>query len=251
MTDVFINYRTGDGEKTATLIDQELSRRFGSGRIFRASKSIPPGQAYPETLLTKLRQSTVILAVIGPDWTNFRARLGNPEDWVRKELLEAFTCELPVVPVLDGRKTDRLDKNDLPKELARLADLQSIPFSTHDAEAGLKSLGDLVADMVPGLRDLDRDAASSLVPDSVVNSIGDVSGTAVQSRDFTGDVGGTVIKGAGGPVHTGQGDIYQNSRHVSGGRQFSGNGMTYFEGDHHGDIQHRFGEPDRHEDDGR
>ncbi|MFD7428128.1 hypothetical protein ACFV6Z_13855 [Streptomyces sp. NPDC059818] len=108
-----------------------------------------------------------------------------------------------------------------------------------------------MADMVPGLRDLDRDAASSLVPDSVVNSIGDVSGTAVQSRDFTGDVGGTVIKGAGGPVHTGQGDIYQNSRHVSGGRQFSGNGMTYFEGNHHGDIQHRFGEPDRHEDDGR
>lgn len=251
MTDVFINYRTGDGEKTAALIDQELSRRFGSNRIFRASKSIAPGQAYPATLLTKLRGSAVLLAVIGPDWTNFQARLHDPEDWVRKELLDAFACELPVVPVLDGRKTDRLNKNDLPDELARLADLQSIPFSTHDTEAGLKRLGDVVADMVPGLRDLDRDATSSLVPDSVVNSVGDVSGTAVQSRDFTGDVGGTVVKGAGGPVHTGRGDIYQNSRHVSGGRHFSGSGMTYFEGDHHGDIQHRFGEPDRHEDDGR
>ncbi|MFE7110387.1 toll/interleukin-1 receptor domain-containing protein [Streptomyces sp. NPDC057575] len=251
MTDVFINYRTGDGEKTATLIDQELSRRFGSDRIFRASKSITPGQVYPDQLLTRLRRSVVLLAVIGPDWTNFQARLRDPEDWVRKEITEAFACELPVVPVLDGRKTNRLSKRDLPDELARLAEIQSVPFSTHDAETGLKRLGDVVADMVPGLRGLDRDATSSPAPDSVSNSIGDVSGTAVQSRDFTGDVGGTVVKGSIGPVHAGQGDIYQNSRHESGGRHFSGNGMTYFEGNHHGDIRHRFGEPDGHEDDGR
>ncbi|MEK8142160.1 toll/interleukin-1 receptor domain-containing protein [Streptomyces sp. M10(2022)] len=251
MTDVFINYRTGDGEKTAALIDQELSRRFGSDRIFRASKSIAPGQAYPDELLHHLRRSAVLLAVIGPDWTNFQSRLRDPEDWVRKEITEAFACELPVVPVLDGRKTDRLNEHDLPDELARLAEIQSVPFSTQDAETGLKRLGDVVADMVPGLRDLDRDTASSLAPDSVTNSIGDVSGTAVQSRDFTGDVGGTVIKGSTGPVHTGQGDIYQNSRHESGGRHFSGSGMTYFEGNHHGDIRHQFGEPDGHEDDGR
>ncbi|MEF9909093.1 MULTISPECIES: toll/interleukin-1 receptor domain-containing protein [unclassified Streptomyces] len=252
MTDVFINYRTGDGEKTAALIDQELSRRFGRDRIFRASKSVAPGQAYPAALLNGLRRSAVLLAVIGPDWTNFRARLREPEDWVRQEILEAFACELPVVPVLDGRKTDRLNKADLPEELARLADLQSVPFSTHDTEAGLKRLGDVVADMVPGLRDLDRDAATPSLPDTVTNSIGDVGGTAVQSRDFTGDVGGTVIKGTnGGTIHTGPGDIYQNSRHVSGGRHFSGDGMTYFEGDHHGDIRHRFGGPERQEDDGR
>ncbi|MEE4493044.1 toll/interleukin-1 receptor domain-containing protein [Streptomyces sp. BE230] len=251
MTDVFINYRTGDGEKTAALIDQELSRRFGSDRIFRASKSIAPGRAYPDELLTGLRRSAVLLAVIGPDWTNFRNRLHDPEDWVRKEIMEAFACELPVIPVLDGRKTDRLKAGDLPDELARLADIQSVPFSTQDAETGLKRLGDVVADMVPGLRDRDRDTASWLAADSVTNSIGDVSGTAVQSRDFTGDVGGTVIKGSAGPVHTGQGDIYQNSRHVSGGRHFSGDGMTYFEGDHHGDIRHRFGESDGHEADDR
>ncbi|WLQ46791.1 toll/interleukin-1 receptor domain-containing protein [Streptomyces poriferorum] len=251
MTDVFINYRTGDGDKTAALIDQELSRRFGSGRIFRASKSIAPGQAYPDELLAGLRRSAVVLAVIGPDWTNFQSRLHDPGDWVRKEIMEAFDCELAVVPVLDGRKTDRLNKADLPDELAWLTEIQSVPFSTHDTEAGLKRLGDVVADIVPGLRDLDRDAVSPLTPDSVTNSIGDVSGTAVQSRDFTGDVGGTVIKASTGPVHTGQGDIYQNSRNESGGRHFSGNGMTYFEGDHHGDIRHRFGEAQEHEGDDR
>ncbi|MEV5731165.1 toll/interleukin-1 receptor domain-containing protein [Streptomyces pharetrae] len=251
MADVFINYRTGDGDKTAALIDQELSRRFGRKRIFRASKSIAPGHAYPDALLTGVRRSSVLLAVIGPDWTNFQARLRDPEDWVRKEILEAFACGIPIVPVLDGRKTDRLSKADLPDQLARLADLQSIPFDTHDTETGLKRLGDLAAELVPGLHDLDRDSASSPAPTEVRNSIGDVSGTAVQSRDFTGDVGGTVIKDSHGPVHTGRGNIYQNSRHVSGDRHFSGNGMTYFEGDHHGDIRHRFGEQDRHEDDDR
>lgn len=251
MKEVFINYRTGDGEKTAALIDQELTRRFGTEHVFRASRSIAPGHAYPETLLASLRGSSVLLAVIGPDWTNFRSRLHDPADWVRREIEEAFTCELPVVPILDGRKTDRLDKADLPPELARLADLQSIPFDTHDTETGVRRIGDVVADMVPGLRDLTKVDTTSPASDSVNNSIGDVNGTAVQSRDFTGDVGGTVVKGSQGTVHTGRGNIYHNSRHVSGDRHFSGNGMTYFDGDNHGGVRHQFGEPDRREDDDR
>jgi hypothetical protein len=247
--DVFINYRTGDGDKTAALIDQELSRRFGTNHIFRASKSIPPGNTYPGALLTGVRRSSVLLAVIGPDWTNFQTKLRDPEDWVRNELLEARACGVAVVPVLDGRKTDRLHQAVLPDELTWLADLQSVTFDTHDTGPGLKRLGDLVAELVPGIHDLDQDTTAPIA--TVSNSVKEVSGTAVQSRDFTGDVGGTVIKDSHGPIHTGQGSIYQNSRHVSGGRHFSGNGMTYFEGDHHGDIRHSFSEPDRREDCGR
>ncbi len=48
-----------------------------------------------------------------------------------------------------------------------------------------------------------------------------LNGPVVQGRDITGDVG-TVIKDSSGPVHTGQGDIDNNSRHISGGRHFSG-----------------------------
>ncbi|MGW3266644.1 toll/interleukin-1 receptor domain-containing protein [Streptomyces sp. NPDC001056] len=250
MHEVFINYRTGDGDKTAALIDEELKRRFGRDRVFRASRSITPGEAFPDKLLTTVRRASLLLAVVGPDWTNFRSRLNNPEDWVRKEIEEAFACEVPVVPILDGRKTARLDKAALPDALSRLADLQSVPFDTQDAETGLRRVGDLVADLVPGLTDLTR-AEENASPGSVTNSIDDMSGTAVQSRDFTGDVGGTVIKDAHGPVHTGGGSIYQNSRHVSGGRHFSGNGMTYFEGDNHGGVQHRYDAPERCGDDGR
>ncbi|MEX2969732.1 toll/interleukin-1 receptor domain-containing protein [Streptomyces sp. C184] len=251
MADVFINYRTGDGNETAALIDNELSNRFGKDRAFRASKSIPPGTAYPDALLTSLRRSALLLAVIGADWSNSQDRLRNREDWVRKEILEAFACGLPVIPVLVGRTTERLKKDDLPNELARLAELQSVRLDTQNAEADLKRLGDLVAEMVPELHDLEHAEAPAADPGSVSNSAGDIHGTAVQSRDFTGDVGGTVIKGPTGPVHSGNGNIYQNSRHVSGGRHYSGDGMTNIEGGHHGDIRHRFGGPVRHEDDER
>ncbi|WP_053702851.1 toll/interleukin-1 receptor domain-containing protein [Streptomyces sp. WM6368] len=251
MVDVFINYRTGDGEKTAALLDQELKRRFGEDRIFRASRSIAPGEVYPDALRTALQRSSVLLAVIGPDWANFRTRLDDPQDWVRREIEEALARELPVVPVLDGRKTDRLKQADLPPALARLADLQSVPFDTHDVETGLRRICGVVTDMVPSLRDLAADGAPPPVPGSVTNSIGDVSGTAVQSRDFTGDVGGTIVKGAHGLVHTGTGSNYQNSRHVSGDRHFSGNGMTYFEGDNNGEVRHRFNEPEPRENEGQ
>ncbi|MEU2500627.1 toll/interleukin-1 receptor domain-containing protein [Streptomyces pseudogriseolus] len=250
MPHVFINYRTGDGERTAALLDQELSRRFGRDHIFRASRSIIPGEPYPEALSTALRQSSLLLAVVGPDWTNFRKRLDDPGDWVRKEIEFAFQCALIVVPVLEGRKTDRLGKVALPSELARLADLQSVPFdSTHDTEAGIRRIGDLVAELVPELRDLSEPGEPSQSTPTVHNSIRDVSGTSVQTGTFSGDVGGTIVKSSHGTVHTGSGSVYNNSRHVSGDRHISGTGMTYTEGDHHGDVHQRFAESERPQDD--
>ncbi|WP_329254737.1 toll/interleukin-1 receptor domain-containing protein [Streptomyces canus] len=250
MPDVFINYRTGDGNDIAALIDNELANRFGKDRAFRASRSIPPGSTYPDALLTSVRRSALVLAVIGADWINFQSRLRDPGDWVRKEIVEAFDCGVPVVPVLAGRGTERLRKERLPEELARLAELQSVRLDTQNAEADLKRLGDLVAEMVPELYDLEHVEVPAADPGSVSNSVGTVSGTAVQSRDFTGDVGNTVIKGPTGPVHSGQGNIYQNSRHVSGDRHYSGDGMTNIEGDQRGEIHHRFrdsGQPEDNE----
>ncbi|MGX1541174.1 toll/interleukin-1 receptor domain-containing protein [Streptomyces adustus] len=250
MADVFINYRTGDGNDIAVLIDNELTKRFGKNHAFRASKSIAPGVAYPDALLRGVRRSALVLAVIGADWLNFQSRLNDPEDWVRREIEEAFTCGVPVVPVLAGRSTERLRKEKLPEALARLAELQSVRLDTQNAEADLKRLGDLVAEMIPELYSLEHADMQSPGPGSVSNSAGDVSGTVVQSRDFSGDVG-TVVKGTTGPVHTGQGNIYQNSRHLSGDRHYSGDGMTNIEGNQRGDIRHHFGESARPEGDER
>ncbi|WP_327588216.1 TIR domain-containing protein [Nonomuraea sp. NBC_00507] len=239
--EVFINYRTGDAEKIAALIERDLSHRFGNEHVFRASKSIPPGAAYPRELINAVRRSSVVLVVVGENWSR-RPELHDENDWVRREILEAFTCGIEVIPVLDGRKTERLNPADLPEALKRLADVQSVRLDLHDLQSGLTRIGDLLAAKLPRLKAVDRSIRQEPKDGSVSNSVGEVQGTAIQSRDITGDVG-TVIKGNQGPVHTGKGDLYHHSPHVSG------TGATYIAGGNQGGIRHDFGGARRKEED--
>lgn len=241
MPEIFINYRTGDGEEAALTIELALSQRFGEDRVFRASSKIKPGEAYPDKLLSSVRQSAVLLAVIGPDWPH-HPQLRNPGDWVRRELLEARTCGIQVIPVLKGRKTDRLAVADLPKTLAWLADVQSLRMDTKDNGRDLARIGDELARLVPSLGEADRGTSQSSASDTIRNSASDVRGAVVQGRDITGDVG-TVIKGNQGSVHLGTGDINHESQ------TFSGDGATYIRGDNHGGVNHDFGGSRRGEED--
>ncbi|MDB1086565.1 toll/interleukin-1 receptor domain-containing protein [Streptomyces sp. ACA25] len=257
MPEVFINYRTGDGEKTAALIDHALSQRFGADHIFRCTRSLAPGKRFTDELLPQVRRSALLLAVIGPEWIH-SAGLHHPDDWVRQEILAAFDCGLPVLPIMEGRKTERLRSSDLPPELARLGEVQSMRLDMQNSEADLARIGDQAADLVPALSAADRTGRADRKPARsrpVGNSAEEVHGTVVQSRDITGDVttGGasTVVENSSGPVHTGKGDIYQNSRHVSGGRHYTGDGMANIEGDNHGGIQHTFGGSRAREDNDR
>lgn len=231
MHEVFINYRTGDGDEAATLLERTLSERFGTDRIFRAAKSIRPGSAYPDALLAAARRSVVLLAVMGPNWSRY-PELHDESDWVRREILAAFDAAKSVIPVMKGRKTDRLNAADLPAELVRLAEVHSLRLDMRDPEADLTRIGDELADLVPALRESDL-AAEPPHPESVRNSAREVSGTVVQGSDISGDAG-VVIKGSRGPVHAGNGDIYQDSQH------FSGDGAAYVEGDNHDGISHDF-----------
>jgi hypothetical protein len=155
---VFINYRTGDGEASAALLDRELSRRFGSDKIFRASKAIPPGEDFERVILKAVRRCDVLLAVIGLHWLGSRDERGrrpidDPADWTRREILEAFRCGVTVIPVLVGRLTERLRAGDLPAELAELARCQYVRLDHRTAEADLDHLAEVLVKRVPGLRD--------------------------------------------------------------------------------------------------
>ena len=257
MTDVFINYRTGDGDKTAALIEQALSQRFGSERIFRASKSIPPGAAFPQELIGNLRRSAVLLAVIGERWAE-SAKLKEEDDWVRREIVQALDWGITVLPVLEGRRTDRLRAADLPAQLTPLVEVQSLRLDLHNADADLQRIGDAIADLVPALKSADRAAPRPDEPGSTHNTAREVHGTIAQTRDLTGDVG-TVIKDIQGPVHAGSGDINQthfggdqnnvagdqnrfagDQNRISGGQnRFSGDGTTYVAGDNRGGVRNR------------
>jgi hypothetical protein len=253
MPDVFINYRTGDGDRTADALDRELSHRFGEDRVFLAAKSIRPGRLFPRELITAVRRSAVLLAVIGPGWVASPG-LRDADDWVRKEILEALSCAIPVIPVLDGRRIERLRPEDLPPELAEIAEAQSLRLDNKNGGADLTRIGDRLAELVPSLGDADRLAAPPAAPEGggPHNSIGDTRGPAVQGRDFSGDTG-TVAKGDHGTVHAGKGDINHNNQQTThhNDQHFTGDGATYVQGENHGGVQHQFGDARRRRDDER
>src|SRR5712691_9725484 len=101
---VFINYRGVDSRSYGALLYTELSRHFGEDLVFLDSESIPAGADFAEELLARVRGCRVLLAVIGPRWlTTVGAggrRIDDPADWVRRELVEALTAGVRVIPVL-------------------------------------------------------------------------------------------------------------------------------------------------------
>ncbi|MFF3068151.1 toll/interleukin-1 receptor domain-containing protein [Kitasatospora sp. NPDC057904] len=259
MPEIFVNYRTSDEDTTATLIERELSRRFGDERVFRASKSIRIGGRFPQELLTAVRRSTVLIAVIGPRWADARTAdgrraLDDPEDWTRKEIAEAFESGALVVPVLVGRTT-RLNRHTLPPEIAELADCQYRRFDNRDADSGLRRLGDDLAEAVPQLAEAEGQITAAAGGVDTHNEVGRVNGSVMQARDYrheqSGGIGavgngvGTFINNASGPVHTGSGTQNNTIRH--GGVEFHGDGSNYVErGTVNNDFTDRRDREDRH-----
>ncbi|MEV7924304.1 MULTISPECIES: toll/interleukin-1 receptor domain-containing protein [unclassified Kitasatospora] len=249
MPDIFINYRTGDEEGTATLLERELSRRFGSDRVFRASKSIEAGQKFPQALITAVRRSSVLLPVIGLRWMEASSAdgsraLDNPEDWTRREIIEAFESGALIVPVLVDR-APRLKRADLPLVLSGLADHQYRRLDLRNAEADLTRIGNDLAALVPQLAAADRLGVGhdqrrlDDTDDGEIRSAGiQIRAREIRSRqrggigNLTGGFSGTFVSEPSGPVHTGSGHQYTAPR-------FSGDGMgvNYIAGKHSGTVR--------------
>ncbi|MFB6939279.1 toll/interleukin-1 receptor domain-containing protein [Streptomyces chartreusis] len=236
MPDVFINYRTGDGEQAAATLDGALSARFGRDRIYYASKSIPPGTPFDGHLIHSVRRSGVLLALIGPGWIGHEA-LRSDGDWVGREIQEAFLCDIRVIPVLLGRRTERPTKDELPPPLRKIADCQSLRYDHQNKEYDLKQIGDNLARLVPELAAADREAPAEQDSSSpTYNIAGGVHGTAVQ-----GTVNGEVntVREAHGPVHIGPSNVRM------------GDGGNYFQGGNEGGVRQSFGRSRPEEDDER
>jgi hypothetical protein len=155
MPGVFVNYRTGDGEWAAALVKRELGARFGADQVFYASQSIRLGEDFSREILSGLRRCEVLLALIGPRWVGALdregvRRLDKPDDWVRREITEAFQCGLRVIPVLmDGIAP--LTEADLPDALKRVARCQYLRIHHRSDDLDLPRLVDELVELVPEL----------------------------------------------------------------------------------------------------
>ena len=145
MPPVFISYRRGDSAGYAGRLHESLEERLGAGAVFRDVDTIEPGQDFANAIQERLRDSSVLLAVIGREWLDAREpdgtrRLDSPSDYVRLEIAAALArADVRVIPVLvEGAAMPQ--PGQLPEVLRPLAQRQAVALHDEDWNAGMDRL---------------------------------------------------------------------------------------------------------------
>lgn len=144
MARIFLCYRSGEGTWAAMHLDYKLSEVFGEDAVFRASRSIPPGETYADAIMLAVKECEVMLVLICPNWVD-RLVGGQIQSWVRTEVAAALENGVRVIPVLLGR-TPPLVGGDLPPDLAALAEKQYLRL---DNRTDKRDIEQLVAVLTP------------------------------------------------------------------------------------------------------
>ena len=147
LPNIYISYRRSDADITKVLHAQ-LQRRFLYQLVLDQS-AIEPGADFAETLQRSLAAASVVLVLIGRDWTP------SASDWLSYEVTIALQLGKPILPVLvDGARMP--SAADLPGNLLGLLRFNAIELSTtgwdHDVRriaSALESLLDPVAAASP------------------------------------------------------------------------------------------------------
>jgi TIR domain len=130
---VFISYRREETAYAAGWLFHRLVDRFGRGQIFKDIDSIQLGDDFVEVITAAVGSCDVLLALIGDRWLTItdergRARLDDPDDFVRLEIEAALTRNVRVIPILvEGARMPRPDQ--LPASLAKLVRRHALKLS--------------------------------------------------------------------------------------------------------------------------
>ena len=148
MAGIFINYRRDDAPGVAGRLFDYLALKYPRSGIFMDVDAMKPGIDFAEQLDSQVSQCRVVLAVIGPRWSDAKdqaghRRLDTDRDYVRIELASALKRAIPVIPVLvDGAAMPREESlSDDLKPLARrhALELRHTRFNS-DADAIMHAL---------------------------------------------------------------------------------------------------------------
>ncbi|MFE4688733.1 toll/interleukin-1 receptor domain-containing protein [Streptomyces sp. NPDC056749] len=154
MAGIFINYRTGDGGRAAEHVDERLIRVFGKSKVFRDRRAMRPGTDFPDRLRTELKNSTVLLALMGPGWLDIREektggrRIDVPGDYVHDEIASALSWHKVVIPVLlDGAKLPDADR--MPGGIVKLLNRQALHLPEGYGHRDLRFMTEELRQYVP------------------------------------------------------------------------------------------------------
>jgi hypothetical protein len=146
-TRLFLSYRRNDSIEQTNRLDEALGREFPGLPVFIDRREIPGGADFERTIVARLRDSRVVLVLIGPAWAgplpDGRRRIDDEHDTVRRE------CELAlaglerghhIVPVLVAGATMPA-ADELPTSLRALGKLNALPLrSGSDQPADLRRI---------------------------------------------------------------------------------------------------------------
>ena len=146
---IFISYRREDSEHASDRIYDMLVERFGKSETFKDVDVIPLGPDFRQVLEDAIKQSDVLLAVIGDRWLEVKdssgvRRLDNELDFVRIEIEVALRSGKTVIPLLVGR-APMPKPEDLVPSLQALAYRNGMPIRAgrdfrHDIDRLIKEL---------------------------------------------------------------------------------------------------------------
>jgi TIR domain/PASTA domain len=131
---IFINYRRDDTDGEAAHLNGDLAARFGASQVFLDLEDIRSGADFRQRILEAIDSCSVLVALIGPDWSTMRGpggarRLDEPGDLLRDEIARALSRGIPVIPVLVNNAP--MPKT-LPYAIQGLARLQAAPLRNSD-----------------------------------------------------------------------------------------------------------------------
>jgi hypothetical protein len=129
MPSITISYRREDAAADAGRIYDRLARHYGTSSVFMDVTAIPYASDYRASIDGALRETDVVIAVVGPRWRGGdgpAARIMQPSDPVRVEIESALALKKIVLPVLvSGAKMPEPD--ELPPSLAAFHFLNAAP----------------------------------------------------------------------------------------------------------------------------
>jgi hypothetical protein len=190
---IFISYRRSDTQSASRQLADALKLRFGSEHVFFDTRDITAGVEWRSDTIRRVRESDVVLAIIGPHWAaaaEDRIRRGlldsTDEDLVRLEIETAFTHGAIVIPVLvDDAEVPA--RETLPRPFRPLVEVQAQTLDHASWDRDVDALAEVlthlsarprprlespVSERAPPVRTAAQRVASYIVGRSVVTVLG-------------------------------------------------------------------------------
>jgi clan AA aspartic protease (TIGR02281 family) len=148
---IFFNYRRDDDPGYTQALYQRLEDEFAPADLFMdVEGSIKPGDDFVEVLGAQVSACDVMLAIIGPRWSELLAdRLNDPADFVAIELKTAFAIGKRVIPVLvGGASIPRAD--ELPEAIRPLARRNAVGLRPERFKADCQGLVTALQEQLAG-----------------------------------------------------------------------------------------------------